>query len=258
VRTRCLVWPALALSLGGAACGGPIDLGSDLLWTATFEGQSLDEWSLPPAGGSNVNPATGSLTVEDVRAHRGRFAAQLTVNAPADGMQKNTELMRSGLLPEEAYYSAWYYLPRSVAVNGFWVIFKLRLRRAVDDPTTEDELYDLDLSGQPSGEMALFLYDHRAAVAVPLDVPAPAVPIDRWFQIEAFYRNAQDDTGRVTYWLDGQAIVDVRGKPMAPNAWVGWEAASIAKDLTPSDAVVYVDDCAISRSRVGPDGLLGP
>ncbi len=254
---RCFVWPALALSLGGAACGGPIDVGSDLLWTANFEGQSLAEWSLPPGGGSRINPATGSITVEAAAA-RGRFAAQLAVNAPADGQQKNVELIRSGVLPEEAYYSAWYYLPRSVAVNGFWVIFKLRLRRAVDDPTTEDELYDLDLSGQASGAMSLSLYDHRAGVTVPLDVPPPVVPIGRWFQIEAFYRNAADATGRVTYWLDGQPFVDVRGKPMAPNPWVGWEATSIAKDLAPSDAVIYVDDCAISRSRVTPAGLLEP
>jgi hypothetical protein len=30
----------------------------------------------------------------------------------------------------------------------------------------------------------------------------------------------------------------------------------VGEDLTPSTATLYVDDCAISRSRVGPAGQL--
>ena len=60
-----------------------------------------------------------------------------------------------------------------------------------------DELYDLDLVNLDSGEMSLQLYDHRRQAIVPLDVADPVVPVGQWFQIEAFYRNAQDSTGRL-------------------------------------------------------------
>jgi hypothetical protein len=119
-----------------------------------------------------------------------------------------------------------------------------------------DELYDLDLINLDSGEMSLQLYDHRHQAVVPLDAAAPIVPVGQWFQIEAFYRNAQDATGRLTFWLDGRPIVDIANQPMAPTPWVEWDACSVAEDLTPSTAVLYVDDCAVSRTRVGPNGVI--
>jgi hypothetical protein len=183
----------------------------------------------------------------------GSYAAKLTVDAPAGSGQGSAGLSRAGgALPQAAYYSAWYYLPRTISVGTYWVIFKFRQQEA----STMDELFDLDLINLDTGEMSLQLYDHRGGRVVPLDMEGPVVPVGQWFQIEAFYRNAQDDTGRVTFWLDGRQIVDVAHQPMAPTPWVEWDACSIAEDLTPSTAVIYVDDCAVSRTRVGPRGVI--
>ena len=85
-------------------------------------------------------------------------------------------------------------------------------------------------------------------------MPNPIVPVERWFQLEAFYRAANDNTGRLTYWLDGQQVIDIAGAPTSPTSWVEWDACSVGENLTPSMATLYVDDCAISRSRVGPFG----
>ena len=88
--------------------------------------------------------------------------------------------------------------------------------------------------------MTLMLYDHRIGGGVPLDVTDPVVPVGQWFQVEAFYRNAQDATGRVTYWLDGRQIVDIAGQAMAPTSWVEWDAVSVGVNLTPSrDGAVH-------------------
>ena len=65
---------------------------------------------------------------------------------------------------------------------------------------------------------------------MPLDVASPVVPVGQWFQIEAFYRNAQDATGRLTFWLDGRQIVDIANQPMAPTPWVEWNACSIGAE----------------------------
>jgi len=119
-----------------------------------------------------------------------------------------------------------------------------------------DELFDLDLINLDTGEMSLQLYDHRRPGVVPLDAPDPIVPVGQWFQVEAFYRNAQDDSGRLTFWLDGRPIVDLAGQPMASTPFVEWDVSSIAEELTPSTAVLFADDCAISRTRVGPNGVI--
>jgi hypothetical protein len=104
--------------------------------------------------------------------------------------------------------------------------------------------------------MTLRLYDHRNGGAdLPLDAAAPVVPVGKWFQVEAFYRNANDQTGRLVFWLDGRQVVDWTG-PTAPTPWVAWDATSVAIDLNPPTSIIHIDDCAISRSRVGPDGRL--
>jgi hypothetical protein len=102
--------------------------------------------------------------------------------------------------------------------------------------------------------MSLRLYDHRNGDRS-LDVADPIVPVDEWFQIEAFYRQAGDSTGRLTLWLDGQQILDLPGAT-GPTAWTAWDVGSVGEDLTPATALLYVDDCAISNTRVGKTGVI--
>ena len=241
-----------------AGCGPRLDLGSDLLWTSLFEGNTFDEWTSDDDGAALAFPEGGNrIEISGERVRHGSYAAKLTVEAVPGGEQGSAVLARAGeALPGEGYYSAWYYLPRSVSVSvnvgRYWVIFKFRQR----NQDMVDELFDLDLINLDAGEMSLQLYDHRRGASVPLDVDGPVVPVGQWFQIEAYYRNAQDDTGRLTFWLDGRQIVELANQPMAPTPFVEWNACSIGADLTPSTAVIYVDDCAVSRSRVGPNGIL--
>lgn len=246
----------LLMMAGGWACGcgERLNLGSDVLWSAEHETGNVDEWSAPPGGRTLADPPPSSIVVSAERAHRGTFAAKLTITATSDNVQQNAGLTRSGGLPIQAYYSAWYYLPQSVTVGIFWVIFKLRARRVLDDPASAEELYDLELANLPTGEMTLRLYDHRSG-DIPLDAVDPIVPVGRWFQIEAFYRNMPDATGRVTYWLDGRQIVDVI-KPGGPTSWVEWNAVNVAVNLMPATETLYIDDAAVSRSRVGPEGIV--
>jgi hypothetical protein len=136
------------------------------------------------------------------------------------------------------------------------VIFKFRERTIASDPSTEAELFDLDLVDLPTGEMTVVLYDHRVGRNISLDVADLVVPVGRWFHVEAFYRNAADATARLTYWLDGNQIKDINGQAMAPSSWVEWDACSVGETLTPSPAVLFIDDGAISRTRVGPAGII--
>lgn len=250
---------ALALISGASmvGCGQQLNVGSDVLWTARFEDGDLSEWMKVTGGGVSAFPAPNAVEVSSDHARRGQYAARLTIQTPSDGSQANAGLFRTGFLPVEAYYSAWYYLPSAVTVGTYWVIFKFRLRTDATDPSTTTEFYDLDLVNSSPGQMSLILYNHRTPVhEIPLDPPHPSVPIGTWFQIESFYRNAQDSTGRLTFWLDGEPIIDINGQPMAPTSWIEWEVCSIGEDLMPSPAVIYIDDCALSQTRVGTTGRI--
>jgi hypothetical protein len=258
-------WNAAALAIAGVlavagagACDPDLDVGSDVLWSARFESGTFTEWTSVPGRGATAFPTAPNNKVEvsTERAHNGSHAASLTIDARNAGVQESALLSRAGDLPSEAFYSAWYYLPRSATVGTFWVIFKFRERAVVTDMSTEAELFDLDLFGLPTGEMSLLLYDHRVGRNIPLDVPDPIVTVGTWFHVEAFYRNAADSTGRLTYWLNGRLIKDLAGQAMAPTSWIEWDVCSIGETLTPSPAVLFVDDCAVSRSRVGPNGLI--
>ena len=254
-HAAALIWATGVTVSLLAGCGQEIPVGSDVLWTARFESNDFSEWTSVIGGAATAFPAPNMFETSSERAHHGSFAAKLTVDAEPSGVQANAGLSRSGNLPVEGYYSAWYYLPNTVTVGTFWVIFKFRLRTVADDATTSAELYDLNLTNLPTGQMSLRLYDHRTG-EIPLDVSPPVVPVGAWFQIESFYRNAPDATGQVAFWLNGEPIVNIAGQPMATNPWVAWDVVSVAVDLAPSVAVLYVDDCALSRTRVGPAGTI--
>jgi hypothetical protein len=277
---RAWIGAALIVCASAVGCGQQLDVGSDVLWTARFESGDLSEWMTVAGGGVAAFPAPNTIDVSGDQALRGKYAARLTIQTASDGSQANAGLSRSGNLPVEAYYSTWYFLPSATTVSTFWVIFKFRMRSVATDPSTTTELFDLNLANTSSGGMTLRLYDHRSG-DIPLDVATPDVPIGRWFQVEAYYRNpgstavadggadgsafdagaiddggAINDRGRLAFWLDGKQIVDVTNRPMAPTSWVAWDVVSVAVNLSPSSAVLYVDDCAISRTRVGRDGII--
>ena len=234
-----------------------LDVGSDLLFSARFETGDFSEWTNVPGGEAQAFPTPpNTIAVANTNAHTGTHAAALTITAGSDGAQENALLSLTQNLPQQAYYSAWYYLPHSVSVGTFWVLMKFRQRTNPTDASTTAELYDLDLATQPSGEMTLQLFSHATNAIIPLDTPDPLVPVEGWFQIEADYRSANDATGRLTYWLNGQQVYDRSGQATSPSSWVEWDVGSVGENLTPSTVTIYVDDCAVSRSRVGPNGAL--
>ncbi len=241
-----------------AACGPAMDLGSNVLWTARFEGGTFAEWTDQKGGDANANPPN-SIQVSTAQPHHGRYAAQLTIDTTG-GAQQNSGLNRRGGLPAAAYYSAWYYIPRTVTVGTFWLIMKFRERTSVDDSGSDTELYDIGLVNTATGELAVSLLDHRMTGPFPLSTQNPVVPVSAWFQVEAFYRNAADASGRLTIWLSDDArglrqIYDISG-PTAPNSWTEWDVVNVGENLTPTPTVLNIDDCAISLSRVGPAGVI--
>ncbi|MFL5306304.1 MAG: hypothetical protein ACJ8F1_13885 [Polyangia bacterium] len=261
MKRRALALGLWIAALGAVGCGPRLDVGSDLLWTARFETNDFDEWTASRFGGA-VGAAPmppNTIVVSNARTHNNSlYSAVLTIDAGADNALESASMSLKDNLPADAFYSAWYYLPHSTTVNNYWVIQKFRRRTDPADPSTEGELFDLDLYTLPSGEMSFRVFDHRTASNLPMLVDPPIVPVDGWFLLETRYRNATDATGRLTIWLGDLEVIDLAGAT-GPSPWIQWAVTSVGQDLTPSANVLYVDDCAIGGAPVGIHGVLpGP
>jgi hypothetical protein len=248
-------------------CNRPLGLGTDIIWSTDFETGDLSAWSAPPGTGGSylsftdagaLNP---SLTVSSEQAHSGHYSLKVASSAslpePGTLPPGGGGVYKEGLFPQDAYYSAWYYIPQAYVTTTNWNI--LRFRGVVDSDSGVDgglsDLLDVSLVSQPDGSMTLYLVDARHQyLTSPLPDPVPIVPVGSWFQIECFYRNTTDPSGRLTVWLDGAQIYDVE-RPTGPSAAVYFTPCSLVYNLVPTDAALYIDDVAISFTRVTPGGV---
>lgn len=244
---RSLLFILMALPAG---CATRIDFGSDILWSARHETGDLTEWSTGEGGTADDQPTT-TVGVSTDFAHSGRYAAKLTNGAT--GTYDASRVWRESSFPKDAYYSSWFYLTQAYRTTADWTILQFRAPTA-QDPSVIAQLLDVDLRSLPSGDMILSVFDHRAQyLRSPTPDVAMPVPIGRWFQIEAYFRNVADDSGRLTIWLDGQLNYDIQ-RPMGLSSTVYWSPCSSTQDLVPLDSVLYMDDAAVSLVRLTPTG----
>jgi len=245
-RTLLLV-ATVALTPG---CAPRIDFGSDLLWSARHETGDLSEWMAGNQGGPTDDPPTATVAITtEITAHSPPYSVKLANGA--SGAFDTARLSREAF-PDEAYYSAWFYLPQAYQTTADWTIFQFQA------PTAQNPLlYDIDLRSLSNGDMILSVFDHRPQyLRSPTPDVAMPVPITQWFQIEVFFRNAPDDSGRFEVWLDGALNYDIQ-RPMGLGGTIYWSPCSSTEDLVPVQSAIYVDDAAISLVQLTPTGTLG-
>jgi hypothetical protein len=236
-----------------SGCAPRIDFGSEILWSARHETGNFDEWTLASLGGPADDPPTATAAVTTEQAHTGSYAVKLTNSST--GAFDTARVWREQDFPAEAYYSAWFYLPQANQTTADWTILQFRERQPLD-PSMIAQGLDIDLRSLPGGDLILSVFDHRAAyLRSPTPDVAMPVPIGRWFQIEVFFRNAADDSGRFTVWLDGQLYYDLQ-RPTKTSDLVYWSPCNITEDLVPPQSAIYVDDAAVSLVRLTPSGTL--
>ena len=243
----------VALTLTCAACGPQLDLGSNVTWATNHESGTLDDWLLPPGGGVFQDEATNDLvSIAAGPAHSGQYSLKLSNGGSSD--TDGPAVYRELVDPEEAYYSAWYYLPRAYITNSQWTIQKFR-SRSETDPDIVSHGHDLNLRTLPGGEVILYVVSHDPAyLQAPLANPPAFVPTETWFHLEVLFRARTDETGRLLVWLDDRLVYDLENRRTAGSSDLLWSPCSVGKDVTPSPKVIYVDDAAISHTRVTSSG----
>jgi hypothetical protein len=252
--TGCLTLAAGLLTQGSC---DPLYLGSDVLWSATHEDGDVTEWELDSGGGSYVDAyavaENHAITLTPDPVHRGQFAAKLTREAIDAG--SGPGLYRDAALPNDAYYSAWYFVPEQYTTRTSWTITKFRGKNP-DAPGQLGEGVDLNLRGLPGGDYVLVVFDHdRSYLEAPISDPPPIVRVGRWFHVETRFRVGTNHDGAVEIWLDGNKRYELLNRTTVGANGLYYTACNIVSEITPAPMSLYVDDAAISLERVTPSGM---
>lgn len=283
MRLACLAFAAITFVTG---CGRALGLGSDLVWSTGVETGNLSDWNTPPGIGgtfeSDAGGANPSVKPTTEQAHTGAYSVKFASVAAVQGSPYapgGSCLYKDSKFPRAAYYSAWYYIPTFHETPSAWSILKFMVPKGatVEDADVGDastsatatgatalgraigagELVDLSVLSLPGQMMTLVLFDARHQyLESALPDPVPHLPIARWFQIECFYRNESGPGGELAVWLDGVPMYDVKRPTGGDTPFIVFAVCSLANELSPQSAALYVDDVAISWTRVTPLGVL--
>src|SRR4029077_4347961 len=230
--------------------------GAEVLWSADMETGDLSQWTLPDvAGGANFgggifNSGLATASVDKVTlAHSGLYSAKLFVATREDSelATSGTRLFRWREPQEhsELYYSVWYYFPQRYHPNGspsWWNVFQWKSKHR--DASLSDPFFTLNVGNRSDGSMFFYLYDQSARRAYAQTVKD--IPEGRWLRVEAFYRSASDQSGRITFWQDGTRIVDVSDvQTRYGDGDCEWSVNNYTDGLDSGSATIYVDDAAI-------------
>jgi hypothetical protein len=239
-----------------------------VVWSADMETGNLTQWTKPSIvngstqGGSYDSgycsrPTNGIST--DV-ARSGRYSMKMTIDTTDRTSSGCRQFRHAESVSGNAYYySAWFYLPTKSVATDYWNVFQIKS----ESPTANDPFWVIDLMPRSNGSMRLLLR-WKGTVAGPyssdtstgtkyFDQAAAEVPVGRWFQVEAYLKQARDFSGRLTIWQDGVQLWDmVNVKTKYPDGDNRWSVNNYSDGVSPNPTALYVDDAVISTTRVGP------
>jgi hypothetical protein len=251
-----------------AGCSEPLRIGDDVLWSADHETSDLSQWTRVGEGQTVFNPGDAKTSALDLTrespdpslsvevtpeaAHSGSYAVKLSNPGTDDKREAGMELLRVIGPVDDVFYSAWFMLPRDVELSPSITIVRLRSRNDAGDVLNGEEL---QLRSLPTGGYVLQVFNNSSAfLREPLPEQPPHLEAGRWSQIEARYEPQVG--GRLRVWLDGKLVYDLSGRPGAAGKDLVLSVCNTGEIFTPAPLDLFVDDVAVTLSRVGPNGIL--
>jgi hypothetical protein len=237
------------------------------LWGADMETGTLQQWEdnvyqpMPCGGQFNSGPSAIAVASKDF-AHSGTWSAKMTIGSDTIGTENGTRLFRwcESRRNVELYYSVWYYIPQLLTVlpHGWTNVFQFKSKTT----TQNDPFFFLGLTNAADGSMRFMLTWWNGLT---IEGPSPGesgyrtwqnnqtIPVGRWFNVQARYVCAGDFTGALQVWQDGVQIFNLSGvRTRYPTGDCQWSVNNYGSRISPSPVVIYVDDAAISTSKIGP------
>jgi hypothetical protein len=230
-----------------------------VLWSADHETGDLSQW-YADGGGGEFNSGSGSSTASRDVAHSGRYSGRMSILTPGISAVRlfRWNESRANL---EAYYSAWFYFPRSYRVPVWWNIFQFKSRTGA---VANDPFWTLQVGNRRDGAMYLFLEwwnglsiegPHRGEFGGrSFEQALRDIPVGSWTHIEVFLRQSSAFDGQLIVWQDGVELFnvrDVRTRYPAANGANEWSVNNYSEAIAPSPTTIYIDDASISTFRIG-------
>lgn len=241
----------MVLALLALGCSDRLDVGSDLLWSADHETGDLSEWTGDERGGTRLPNEASTVAVSQRRVRSGRAALELVNPANWNNEQLGPELFHAAGALEHAYYSAWFLLPEAYRVEPSLTLVRLRSRDSGSDELFNGE--ELQLRSLSDGRFVLVVFSNHAGYLLePVAETAPLVDSARWFHLEAHYEPRSG--GHLRVWLDGVLAYDLPERPGSAGTEIAFSVCNVVERSTPAPLALFVDDAAISLSRVSTSG----
>lgn len=197
------------------------------------------------ANGFCYTSSLAQLNVVTSPARSGRRAAAFTIDTDEGREGNQTRCVREGTLPRDAYYGAWFYLPRDTRAEVNWNL--VHFQGAGDDGILRN-LWDVTLVSSTEGTLHPWL---RGFVpGAPRIDPAMNVqlPVEQWFSIHVRLLRADEETGTIAMYVNGELVNEVTDILTDDTNWGQWYVGNLAEVLAPAKATVYVDDISIRSS----------
>jgi hypothetical protein len=263
--TTILACTALAAT---TACSDSLLIGDDIVWSADQESGDLSQWLSMSRGGTVFNPGDASTPTLDTNteapdsdisvdvtsevSHSGSYALKLNNPGNRDLREIGMEIFRVVGPVDDAFYSAWFMLPLEFDIQSALTIARLRSRNS-DGALFNGE--ELQLRSLPTGGYVLQVFHNNSAfLREPLPEVPPRFEAGTWVHIEARYQ--PNLARRLRVWLNGILAYDLSGRPDATGDDLVFSICSTGERFAPEPLVLFVDDVAVSLSRVGVRGQL--
>ena len=248
---------------------GPPTYGS-VLWLADHETRDISQWNDDAPWRSG--PGLTSYRVTSEVAHSGRYSLASTIDTRVGGKAGIRWPVRHFAdypdnLPKTAYYSTWFYLPS--AFSSTWWNF-MQWKRAYVRPGRSqwsDPVASVNFEERPDTGAMYFSLNYKVGrdggyktdgwgtiATAEIDIP-----LRRWVHLECLYKWSTDKSGAISCWQDGELLWTFDnlitefdyGSARLPRQFA---VNAYGHDISPSPYTIYIDDVAISSTRLGGEG----
>jgi hypothetical protein len=208
-------------------------------WETSYENGFCDYQQALGFCYPSMDGAEASYSIVDAPVRSGTSAAAFSVVATPNTSQ--TRCFLEGVLPRDAVYGAWFFVPALARNTGNW---NLVYFQGIPGPTSG--LWDVSLRNTADGNLELYVFSHRGEALPHESIP---VPIGRWFHVEFRLLRATDATGAVGLYQDGVPITEATGIVTDAYDVHQWYVGNLADALEPAESTIYVDDVTIRERR---------
>jgi cell division septation protein DedD len=235
---------------------------ANLMWFAGHETNNFSEWFTSTYSttegneGGIYNTNTGKATISTDVAHSGTHALKMNINSPNNGSPQGARVFRwqESRTKQPLYYSVWYYIPQQYKPQNWWDVLEFKSRNA----TRNDAFWQLNIGNRTDGSMNFYLYNWVNSKSFTQNIAN--IPVGKWFNVEIYYQQAADNTGKITVWQDGVQIFDQTGvTTMFADAIesANFAVTNYTDNITPANTTIYVDDIKISQNRINDTSAPG-